>query len=63
MIGEMSAEPFAHSVPGRSTDDWETLARHLAAVAERAAEYAAAFGWAEAARSCGQLHDIGVNQR
>jgi CRISPR-associated endonuclease/helicase Cas3 len=50
---------FAHSRPGEATDTWELLTDHLNAVAERAAEFANAFGWSEAARLSGGLHDIG----
>ncbi|TXN40543.1 CRISPR-associated endonuclease Cas3'' [Methylobacterium sp. WL30] len=50
---------FAHSRPGEPTEAWEPLAAHLAVVADRAACFASAFGWAEAARVAGLLHDIG----
>jgi CRISPR-associated endonuclease/helicase Cas3 len=50
---------FAHSLDGHPVSEWEPLSHHLAAVGERAAAFAAAFGWAEAARAAGQLHDIG----
>lgn len=50
---------FAHSLDGHPVGEWEPLANHLAAVAARAADFAAAFGWAETARVAGQLHDIG----
>jgi CRISPR-associated endonuclease/helicase Cas3 len=50
---------FAHSLEGHPVSEWEPLSHHLAAVGERAAAFAAAFGWAEAARAAGQLHDIG----
>ena len=35
------------------------MSEHLRAVGDRAASFAAAFGWAEAARVAGSLHDIG----
>ncbi|MFX9788008.1 CRISPR-associated endonuclease Cas3'', partial [Acinetobacter baumannii] len=38
---------------------WEALSDHLAAVAARAAMFAGDFGFAEAARVAGLLHDIG----
>ena len=50
---------FAHSFAGRPVDEWEPLSNHLSAVGDRAALFAAAFGWAEAARTAGHLHDIG----
>ena len=50
---------FAHSLRDRPTEDWEPLSHHLAAVGDRAAEFAEAFGWKEAARVAGRLHDIG----
>lgn len=50
---------YAHSLPSAPRDEWETLPQHLDAVADRAAGFAAAFGWAEAARLLGRLHDIG----
>jgi CRISPR-associated endonuclease/helicase Cas3 len=50
---------FAHSLDGQPTNEWERLSHHLAAVGGRAAAFAAVFGWAEAARAAGQLHDIG----
>ncbi|HUC70432.1 MAG TPA: CRISPR-associated endonuclease Cas3'', partial [Stellaceae bacterium] len=50
---------FAHSLRDRPIEDWEPLSHHLAAVGDRAAEFAEAFGWTEAARVAGRLHDIG----
>src|SRR3954452_5968480 len=50
---------YAHSLPDRSIGDWELLLDHAAAVGERAACFAEPFGWAEAARIAGVLHDIG----
>ena len=50
---------FAHSLRDRPTEDWEPLSHHLSAVGNRAAEFAEAFGWKEAARIAGRLHDIG----
>lgn len=52
-------ELFAHSLVNRPVDEWEPLSGHLRAVARRAAEFGGAFGWAEAARAAGLLHDIG----
>ena len=50
---------YAHSVPGRPLEEWETLSDHLDAVASKASDSAAWFGWSSAARVAGQLHDIG----
>ncbi|MFN7288828.1 MAG: CRISPR-associated endonuclease Cas3'' [bacterium] len=50
---------YAHSLANESPERWETLAEHLTAVAERAAGFARPFGWAEAARAAGLLHDVG----
>ncbi|WP_342239275.1 hypothetical protein [Inquilinus sp. OTU3971] len=50
---------YAHSLPGEATDRWERLTDHQEAVAALAAEFAAAFGWAEAAGLAGRLHDVG----
>lgn len=48
---------FAHSAP--SLEHWEPLRVHLERVAQRAAEFAAAFQAAEEARAAGLLHDLG----
>lgn len=50
---------YAHSLERQPTERWERLSDHLAAVATRAAEFAVVFGWSEAARTAGLLHDIG----
>src|SRR6266851_2282669 len=50
---------FAHSLRDRPIEDWEPLSHHLAAVGNRAAEFATEFGWEEASRVAGRLHDIG----
>ena len=50
---------YAHSLPNEPPERWETLADHLIAVGERAAGLATPFGWAEAARAAGLLHDTG----
>ena len=54
---------YAHSLADRPQSEWELLQRHLAAVGERAAQFAEAFGWSEAARVAGRLHDIGKCSR
>ena len=50
---------YAHSIQDSPSETWEPLSEHLAAVAWRAATFAATFGWAEAAKTAGLLHDIG----
>jgi len=55
----MTSTIFAHSLPGRPIEDGEPLSHHLAAVGDRAAEFAAEFGWQELGRVAGRLHDIG----
>ncbi|TCZ53904.1 CRISPR-associated endonuclease Cas3'' [Roseicella aquatilis] len=50
---------YAHSLRGAPAEAWEPLSAHLSAVASLAADFAAAFGWPEAARAAGLLHDIG----
>jgi CRISPR-associated endonuclease/helicase Cas3 len=52
-------EIYAHSVAGRPISEWETLADHAQAVADRAAKFAAPFGGSEFARLLGWVHDIG----
>ena len=50
---------YAHSVPDRPFDEWQTLSNHLSAVASAAAYFAAPFGASEWARVIGLLHDAG----
>jgi CRISPR-associated endonuclease/helicase Cas3 len=50
---------YAHSLRSKPVEDWEHLTDHLAAVAERAAQFAETFGFGEAGRVAGLLHDIG----
>ena len=53
------ATVYAHSVDGRPVSEWETLQDHANAVAKRAAQFAEAFGGAEAAEMLGWVHDLG----
>lgn len=55
----MSRPLFAHSIPGRPQEQWESLADHLMSVGARAASFAADFGFQGAAMAAGLLHDIG----
>jgi CRISPR-associated endonuclease/helicase Cas3 len=50
---------FAHSLSDSPSDIWEPLSDHLRAVGEKAAEFAAPFGWSAAGQLAGLLHDIG----
>lgn len=50
---------YAHTRPRRPPEEWEPLAEHLAAVAERAAAFAEPFGADQPARLVGLLHDVG----
>ncbi|MBU6267178.1 MAG: CRISPR-associated endonuclease Cas3'' [Sphingomonadales bacterium] len=50
---------FAHSVPGAPEADWEPLEEHLAAVGQRAAQFALPFGASSMVLAMGLLHDIG----
>jgi len=54
---------LAHSANDNGAGVAEPLAFHLRSVAERAAEFAAAFGAAEQARAAGLLHDLGKYAR
>lgn len=56
---EWPIELFAHSVANRPEHEWELLSHHLAAVGERAADFAADFGADGMARAMGLLHDVG----
>src|SRR5215213_5758152 len=49
---------YAHSVQGRPIADWEPLPDHHRA-GQRAASFAEPYGWGDAARVAGRLHDIG----
>lgn len=55
----MKQGPYAHSLPGKSADQWEELGTHLHHVAALAAARAEPFGWAAVANAAGLLHDIG----
>jgi CRISPR-associated endonuclease/helicase Cas3 len=50
---------YAHSLPHRPESEWEPLEVHLQAVAERAGEFAAAFGAREWGGLAGLWHDLG----
>lgn len=50
---------FAHSAPGKDISDWQPLEEHLINVAQKAAEFAKAFGSDQWAYLAGLWHDIG----
>lgn len=50
---------YAHSTDRADHSDWQTLADHLHAVADLASKRAARFGWEDAGRAAGLLHDLG----
>ncbi len=52
-------QAYAHSLPGASMEQWETLPDHSHRVGEQAAAFGAHLGWAEILRLAGWLHDIG----
>ncbi len=52
-------EFYAHSLEGRPPSEWHLLEDHLRDTAEKAAEFAAAFGSAEWGRLAGLWHDLG----
>ena len=51
--------PYAHSLPGKPVEQWETLACHLSDVCKLTGRFAAAFGCTPLAEAAGLLHDIG----
>lgn len=59
MAPDLSAELFAHSLPGRPQNEWERLGAHAPAVARCAGKFAAAFGFGRLAEILGLLHDAG----
>ena len=50
---------FAHSKPGSSMSDWQTLQDHGKAVADMAAAFAGSFTCGTHGRLIGELHDVG----
>ena len=59
MIVNLNQDRFAHSFSGKPIEQWEKLEDHLVAVASGAAQRANVFGFGEAGRTLGILHDIG----
>jgi CRISPR-associated endonuclease/helicase Cas3 len=52
-------EYYAHSLPDRPREEWQPLEEHLANVAEKAREFADAFGAGEWGYLAGLWHDLG----
>lgn len=50
---------YAHTKEGAEEDEWQPLEEHLLNVADRAASFAAAFGYGNWGRALGILHDAG----
>ncbi len=50
---------YAHSLKGKSKEQWQTLFEHLQRTANKAGEFAAYFGSQEWASFLGLLHDLG----
>lgn len=50
---------YAHSIPNRSTAEWQTLDEHLKSVASLAKEFALHLRAGEWGRAVGLLHDVG----
>jgi CRISPR-associated endonuclease/helicase Cas3 len=50
---------YAHSIDGKTVDDWHRLEEHLKGTAELAASFAAEFGCEEWGRIAGLWHDLG----
>jgi len=53
---------FAHTIQGLGPESWERLIPHLVGTAERARDFAAAFGCGEMGYAAGLLHDLGKYQ-
>ena len=54
---------YAHSVEGKSVEEWHILEEHLKGTAELAASFAAEFGCGEWGRLAGLWHDLGNYSR
>ena len=59
MPNEKCAPLYAHSKEGAEENEWQPLEEHLLNVADRAASFAAAFGYENWGRALGVLHDAG----
>lgn len=52
---------YAHSLPGRPKDEWQTLEEHLSNVAEIASQFSSVFGAPLVGNILGIMHDVGKN--
>lgn len=57
--GAARTGPYAHSLADSPLEEWELLADHAEAVGTAASSFAAQFGWGDAGRAAGVLHDAG----
>lgn len=55
----MNGNCYAHTLPGRSEEEWQMLLQHLNGVSERAAHRGSWFGASDWARVAGLWHDLG----
>jgi CRISPR-associated endonuclease/helicase Cas3 len=58
-MDETVTQIYAHSVKDRPFSEWETLAQHAEAVANRASVFAAPFSGSQVAGLLGWVHDLG----
>lgn len=54
---------YAHSLPGKPKEKWQTLKEHLGKVAELTRYFASSFGALITGKLLGLLHDIGKNTK
>ena len=59
MPNDRVATLYAHTKEGAEENEWQLLEEHLRNVADRAASFAAAFGYENWGRALGFLHDAG----
>ena len=52
---------YAHSLPGRPKDEWQTLEEHLSNVAEIASQFSSVIGAPLVGNILGIMHDVGKN--
>ena len=56
-------QAFAHSLPGKGTDEWQSLFNHLKSVSQLASEYGNTFAASDWGKLAGLWHDIGKYSR
>lgn len=52
---------YAHSLPGRPKEEWQTLEEHLSGVAEITSKFSSVFGAPLVGNVLGLMHDLGKN--